>query len=222
MAITYVGSSNHVNGPDALVWPAGHQAGDIAIIVSSNSTAQNIPSGWNAIYRGLGGSDINITLLWRRATSSSEASVAVPGPATQWAAQMSVWRGCIGTGSPIATLGTGGGLSTSSLTQFTLSALAISASGTTVLGAAVSRSSTAVISHSWGGAFAEVFDQCVGAGSSALTMAYCTFTGSSSTGSVIVSGLGSSSKSSNAFLFSLVAAAAPITTSGKKSAAVSC
>lgn len=95
-------------------WPAGHQVNDIGIlIVVSCNQAVSTPAGWNIINTplGFGGGAgavraTEITAFWRRATSSSEATVTIADSGTMQVAVMNAFRGADLSGSPIEAIAT--------------------------------------------------------------------------------------------------------------------
>jgi hypothetical protein len=90
-------------------WPA-HLTGDIGILVietSGNGSTLDIitPSGWAAVpgspvtdVETVDGSKLQV--WWKRAASSSEATVSIPDSGDHQLARIYTFRNCIGTGEP--------------------------------------------------------------------------------------------------------------------------
>lgn len=98
---TAVGSIDAID----VAWPT-HQAGDIGILVveiSGNNT-MSAPSGWTYVKQivdvsSTAGSQFNV--LWKRATSSSEADVTIADTGNHQLGQIYTFRNCISSGTPI-------------------------------------------------------------------------------------------------------------------------
>lgn len=112
------GTTNPVNVP----YPAGLQANDIAFIEATSrenfTTAHTIdtPAGWTAVGEaGLNGATNNRHgLFWKRLTGSESGSVTINrtptyGTSDQFGGIMSIWRGCVASGTPYEGLATNSG-----------------------------------------------------------------------------------------------------------------
>jgi hypothetical protein len=109
MAVVYqaLGSAQAGVASVNVSWPT-HATDDIGILVLEAVTANwTTPSGWTL----LASSDAfttELTIYWKRATSSAEAAVATgfPGTADHVVARIVTFRGCVATGSPVLTSAT--------------------------------------------------------------------------------------------------------------------
>lgn len=106
----WVGAGGQVQGTGALsvAWPAGHQAGDLGLLVieSSGNAATLALAGWSPVPLSpvvdvptAAGSKLQV--LWKRATGSTEPAVALPDPGDHAVARLAVLRGCSSQGHPI-------------------------------------------------------------------------------------------------------------------------
>jgi len=113
--ITFVAAGAAVSGTGAVspVWPT-HQANDIGIMVieTGGEGTTLTPSGWTHItgspvidVESTAGSKLNI--LWKRAASSSEASVSTGDSGDHQVARIYTFRGVIETGDPWNVVATG-------------------------------------------------------------------------------------------------------------------
>lgn len=93
----------------SIPWGAGHNSGDIGIlVVESSSEPTTVSAGWNLLTKvqaGVPGDFTWLTIYWIEATSSSMAAVTVSGLATRGTARIFVYRGC-NTANPIKYFGT--------------------------------------------------------------------------------------------------------------------
>ena len=111
MAAVYqaIGSGGGNTGDVTVGWPAAHAANDIGILVCCTANqAPATPSGWtplNGAGMGTGtpgaAGAIRLTAFWKRAASSSEASVVVADPGDHCYGRITTMRGCKTSGSPI-------------------------------------------------------------------------------------------------------------------------
>lgn len=112
------GTTNPVNVP----YPAGLAANDIAFIEATSrenfTTAHNIdtPAGWNLVGEaGTNGSASNRhALFWKRLVGTESGTVQITrtptyGTADQFGGIMSIWRGCVASGTPYEGLATNAG-----------------------------------------------------------------------------------------------------------------
>lgn len=107
-----VGGGEPVNEPWSIIasWPT-HQAGDIAILklYCSTTTAVTLSgSGWTLI-QSVSHSTASLHVWWKRASSSSETSVALTqndfsANNDNAYAVITTYRGCVGSGDPINTM----------------------------------------------------------------------------------------------------------------------
>lgn len=105
-APTFVSAGTFVSGTGGVSpgVPASHQADDIFLmILATDGDDVTPPSGWAHVT----GSPISyssttaeLTVLWKRATSSSEATPSVADPGTEVLARTFCFRGCITSGNP--------------------------------------------------------------------------------------------------------------------------
>ena len=178
-------SPSLISGTGAITvpWPSGHQAGDIGVVtwVTSNYNAVTTPpSGWTFVP---GSPDVTglapyLWVMWKRATSSAEASVSLPiGTASVQCARMVILRGCLADGVPHESCG-------QSPPTSAMSADIPSCSGTftfnkgarLMMAAAIISDSTAAVFSDWGGngglTLTELFDSgTTAAGGQALGVA---------------------------------------------------
>jgi hypothetical protein len=98
-----------------VAWPT-HLTNDIGLFIletSGNSSTLTPPTGWTAV-PGSPVVDVNtidgssLQVWWKRATSSSEASIATGAPGDHLSARIYTFRGCVTTGNPwnVVTTGT--------------------------------------------------------------------------------------------------------------------
>ena len=98
-----------------VAWPT-HLTNDIGLFIletAGNSSTLTPPTGWTAV-PGSPVVDVNtidgssLQVWWKRATSSSEASIATGGPGGHLSARIYTFRGCVTTGNPwdVVTTGT--------------------------------------------------------------------------------------------------------------------
>lgn len=89
-------------------WPT-HQADDIGLmfVETANQAIGIIPSGWAHVLSSPQGTGTaggtaatQLTVLWKRATSSSEAALSIGDSGNHQVAQILTFRGCITTGDP--------------------------------------------------------------------------------------------------------------------------
>lgn len=105
---TYVGAgaAGLAAGVDATVsWPAGHQAGDLALLVVESALTTDVltvPAGWTQVSGSPLSQATNTTanILYRRATSGAEADVTLTGPTNHKIGQIFVFRGVAASGDP--------------------------------------------------------------------------------------------------------------------------
>lgn len=119
-------------------WPA-HQTNDVAVLVIESSGADSSltpPSGWSAV-PGSPVTDVattagsRLTVWWKRATSASEAAVAIPDGGDHQVARIFTFRGCVPYGNPwdVVTTGT----KTTASTTATVPSITTSLFGTRVV-----------------------------------------------------------------------------------------
>lgn len=143
MAVTKVGSSAPAGSTGAvtLSWPAGHAAGDLAIIYISGGSsgaynAPALPSGCTDIGSVAGASDggttagygVGFRACYLVATSSSMADLTIGDVGNYTIAAMTVFRGVDGTSPIFASSVTEGGISSSAQSK---SAFAVPVTGLT-------------------------------------------------------------------------------------------
>lgn len=109
MAITFEGLSAQIDGASggSCNWPSGHQTDDVGILIIEGDGASTTvtPTGWTHVTGSpmvdvatTSGSKLHV--LWKRATSSSEAAVSVPDPGNHQVSRMAIFRGCVTSGDP--------------------------------------------------------------------------------------------------------------------------
>ena len=107
-APTFVSIGTADNGVGALSvpWGAGHQADDIGLLCvqTANQTVAT-PAGWTPVgSSGVGTAGASgataVWVFWKRATSTTEANVAVSDPGDHARGRIIVLRGCETSGSP--------------------------------------------------------------------------------------------------------------------------
>ena len=112
MAISKVGATGGENiSPFSVAWPAGHQVGDVAILIveTANQPASlATPAGFTYIGgsgTGTGGLSTasRIDVWWCRATSTSMSSVGIGDSGNHQVALMVTFRGCVATDEPYDT-----------------------------------------------------------------------------------------------------------------------
>ena len=114
MSITHVGTTTPVTttGAATVSWPAGHVVNDVAFLIVASRDAQSVstPSGWTSLAglpvshtdAGAGtGNGTTLSIFYKVAASSSEASVTLNDPGTYTIATISAYRG-VDTSSPIS------------------------------------------------------------------------------------------------------------------------
>lgn len=102
------GSLTGLGGAVTPAWPSGHQAGDIGIMFVETAGTENIgalPTGWahapnSPVSVGTTSTGSTLSVLWKRAVSSSEAALSIGDSGNHNIAQIIVYRGCVGSGSP--------------------------------------------------------------------------------------------------------------------------
>jgi hypothetical protein len=114
----FVDLGSDAGGGDDLVltYPGGLQANDIALIhvttVNAASTAHDVetPSGWTEAHEGVYKDQYRHGLFWKRLTGSESGTITVPVTSgnTNWtvAGTISIWRGCVASGTPYEGLAT--------------------------------------------------------------------------------------------------------------------
>ena len=127
--VTFVAAGTAVSGTGAVspVWPT-HQANDIGIMVieTGGEGTTLTPAGWTHVtgspvidVASTAGSKLHI--LWKRAASSSEASVSTGDSGDHQVAQIYTFRGVITTGNPWDVVATG----TKTTASFTATAVSV-------------------------------------------------------------------------------------------------
>lgn len=111
MTVEVVAFSTSLSAAQAsisLPWPAGHQAGDIGVIIqgfgmtSAGAATPSVPAGWEQISITTETIAVRCRMLWKRATSSAESNVTLAYSSMNInAARMVVLRGCVAEGSPV-------------------------------------------------------------------------------------------------------------------------
>lgn len=96
-----------------IAWPVGHQAGDILLLaVQTANQAMTTPSGFTAVATaaGTGGAgaagSTRLSLFWMRATSSAMGTFNIADSGDHQYVHVSLWRGCVATGSPFSVAST--------------------------------------------------------------------------------------------------------------------
>lgn len=116
VAPTIVGVGVTVAGVGSLTpaWPTGHVSGDVGIMLVETAAQAigTLPSGWAHVAGSMfsvgaaGGVDsTGLTLLWKRATTNSMASLSIGDSGDHQSARIIVVRGAVATGTPVAVLG---------------------------------------------------------------------------------------------------------------------
>jgi hypothetical protein len=110
-APSWVGAGPQAAGRGAVsvAWPAGHQRGDVALLVieSGDTDGTAKPVGWTPVAGSpvtvapSTGAGSKLQLLWKRAASAAEPAVALPDLGDHTVACIAVVRGCTNAGSPI-------------------------------------------------------------------------------------------------------------------------
>jgi hypothetical protein len=119
MAITFVAAGSIDTGANPSVTvPAGYQANDLLLIVTTGSTTPTTPSGWTLLAaQGTVASNVSITVLYKFA-ASSESSVALTMAGTTSKAVMIAYRGVLAADA-LAAFTTDSGTSISTASQTT-------------------------------------------------------------------------------------------------------
>lgn len=111
VAVEVVAFSTSLSAAQAsisLPWPAGHQAGDIGVVIqgfqmtAAGTASPSVPLGWEKIAITNENVAPRCRMLWKRATSSAESNVTLSYSSMNInAARMVVLRGCVAEGPPV-------------------------------------------------------------------------------------------------------------------------
>jgi hypothetical protein len=138
-AASQPGGQNSTGTSLTITWPSGHQTNDIGIIIietSGNSATITPPSGWADI-PGTPVTDVATTagsklhVWWKRATSSSEPTVATGTATDHILTRLYTFRGCVETGNPWNVTATG--VKTTASTTATVPSLTTTVDDTYIL-----------------------------------------------------------------------------------------
>jgi hypothetical protein len=111
----FANGANGSNSANAVTfWPAGTAVNDIGIVMiaTANQAPPATPAGCTPIYTPTGtgtagvASSIAFYVYWIRATSASMPGISSGDSGTDNVINISVFRGCVATGSPIDAFGT--------------------------------------------------------------------------------------------------------------------
>ncbi len=86
--------------------PAGYAIDDVMVLVVESGATTGVvtpPTGWTHITgspRAQGSNVVSISVMWKRVTSLSETNPSVAGQANHQLGNITVFRGCITTGTP--------------------------------------------------------------------------------------------------------------------------
>ena len=165
-APAYVGAGAIAQGRGALTvtWPAGHRPRDLALLILQGSGQDDTAdqNGWSHVDGSplvdVGGkSGSTFQLLWKRASSSSEPSLALPDLGDHTIACIALFRGGPPGGSPFSAVTTA--IKTGSSGTTTLPALTTAVPDTLVVGLASRPNDSANASFSLSNAALAAFSE---------------------------------------------------------------